>query len=60
MPKMVKLDSMMWLVIEEKNITLILLTWEIIHLMNLPLRKKHISMWWVYKIKFAFDGKLSN
>ncbi len=25
--------------------------------MDLPLRKKHISMWWVSKIKFAFDGK---
>lgn len=25
--------------------------------MDLPLRKKHITMWWVYKIKFAFDGK---
>jgi hypothetical protein len=32
MLKMMKLDSMMWLVIHEKNITLILLTWEIIHL----------------------------
>jgi hypothetical protein len=29
--KMLKLDAMMWLVINEKNITQILLIWEIIH-----------------------------
>jgi len=39
---------MRWILSQENR------TWS---LMDLPLRKKHISMWWDSTIKFAFDGK---